>query len=448
MRKMIMSIRWRDVLIALSVGALAGCSVKEAANSAEKSTARKPVYVTVEPIERRQVERTVEVVGSLKGWEDVTVGSKRMGRVLKVHHDIGDHVKPGDPIVELEASDTDLMVAQAQRSMIAQLEQVGLRELPNGKFDESNVPAVVQARFALEKARQNLARERNLRTRGAGTMQDFQNAEIDERAADAALENARLNARAILANAMVSKVALEVVKNQRNDMVIRAPIPSKRPNNPAIPITYAVTKRVASEGQMLKEGEAVVDLVVENPLRLWTNVPEKFSADVKRGQEVRLSVASYPGRTFLGKIRRINPSVDATSRTFQVETEVPNDEGMLRPGGFAKASIVVKRDDDALTVPISAVVRTKGITKIFVVTDALKAKTVQVETGLEGSGWIEVIGAIPSEARVVTTGQSTLTDLNELAEGTTLLVKDPKAATIPPTPTAEADPPRPPIKAS
>ena len=222
-----MANRWCAALIVVSASALVGCGAKREAEGAKKSVEDRPVTVTVAAVERRPVVRTVEVVGSLKGWEDVTVGNKRTGRVLKVHHDMGDRVKPGEPLVELEPIDTDLMVAQAQRSLTAQLEQVGLHDVPAGKFDESAVPSVVQARFALEKAQQNLGREKALRQRGAGTQQDYQNADLDERAADAALKNAQLNARAILANALVNKVMLDVVKQQRADLIIRAPVPSR-----------------------------------------------------------------------------------------------------------------------------------------------------------------------------------------------------------------------------
>lgn len=450
-----MTKRWRGILAALSASAALGCAAKKAADEGPKSSAPKPVAVTVAPIERRTVERTVEAVGTLKGWEEVTVGSKRMGRVQKVLHDIGDRVRPGEPLVELDRTDDDAAVLHAEQSLVAQLQQVGLSELPAARldrpgipvveqaraeiekarkgFDVTNVPAVAQARFALEKARQNFARERALRQRGAGTPQDYQNAEIDEHAAEAALANAEVAARGIFANAIVSRIALEMRKVSRDDLTIRVPFPRRPKLKEGGPVTYAVSKRAASEGQMLKEGEAVADLVIEDPLRLWTSVPEKFAPDLKLGQEVRVEVASYPGRPFAGKVARINPTVDSASRTIQVETSVPNPDGLLRPGGFAKAAIVIKRDDQAATVPIESVVRSVGITKVFLVTDGAKARAVPVETGLEGKGWIEVIGAFPSQATVVTTGQS------QLADDVPVVVRDPKdAAPTPAAKTAEA----------
>ena len=58
---------------------------------------------------------------------------------------------------------------------------------------------------------------------------------------------------------------------------------------------------------MIKEGEAVADLVIEDPVRLWSQVPEQYAGDVRVGQMVRVSTRAHPEITFHGKITRINP---------------------------------------------------------------------------------------------------------------------------------------------
>ena len=396
----------------------AGCGGKgEAVALADARPATVPV--TVAAVEHRPVERTVEAVGSLKGWDDVTVGTKRAGRVVKVLHDMGDRLPPGSPLVELDAADADLAIAQAERQLAAELSKLGLSELPGKDFDVSKIPAVVQASVALERARQGLERQKVLNQKRAGTYQDLQNAENDEQGAQAALDNATLSARATLALARSSRAALDVAKQGRADMVVRAPVPSHQPEGKTRPIEFAVSKRSVSEGQMLAVGDPVMDLVVEDPLRLITSVPERFAADVKLNQPVKVRVLAYPGKVFGGKVARINPAVDPLSRTFQVETAVPNDEGLLRPGGFAKASILTKRDGDAIIVPTESVVRFAGVTKVFVVRDD-KAASISVETGMEGPGWVEVVGELPAGDRVVTTGQA------HLAEGTAVTVREPE----------------------
>ena len=146
----------------------------------------------------------------------------------------------------------------------------------------------------------------------------------------------------MIANAVASKVALSQAEQTLKDMIIRVPVPKLLP--PSLtrtsPLSYGMTRRQVSEGQMIKEGEAVAELVIEDPIRLWSQVPEQYSEDVQVGQRVRLSTRAHPGVFIEGKVARINPSVDSASRTFQVETLVPNERGLLRPGGFAKASII------------------------------------------------------------------------------------------------------------
>ncbi|HEV3122816.1 MAG TPA: efflux RND transporter periplasmic adaptor subunit, partial [Isosphaeraceae bacterium] len=409
-----------------------GCGGKES-NTLDAKTAPKVVPVTVAALELRTLERTVSVVGTLRGWEQVTVGSKRMGRVAKIHHDMGDRVSPGEILVALETVDAALSEQQSERRLQAELAKLGLESLPPKDFDVASVPSVVQARVSLERAVQNQAREKSLNHRGAGTAQDLQNAENDTKAAEASLENAIVSVRSTLRSAQGAKVALDLARQARIDMEIRAPVPSILPQGLDKPVMYAISKRDVSEGQMIKEGDAVAELVVENPLKLWANVPERHSSEIQVGQTVRISVAAHPGRVFDGKITRINPVIDATSRTFQVETSVPNDEGLLKPGGFAKAQILSGSDTQAKVVPLESVVKFAGVSKLFVV-ESDKARAIPVETGEIGTGWIEVVGAVSEGAKVVTSGQTQLADGTQVLvrgeEATSKLTGAPAAATL------------------
>ena len=97
-----------------------GCGPK-AEKAAEAAQAPRPIPVTVAALEHRPVERTVEIVGTLKGYEEVTVGSKKAGRVVQVRHDMGDRVEPGEPLVELDAVDAKLALDQSESKYLAEL---------------------------------------------------------------------------------------------------------------------------------------------------------------------------------------------------------------------------------------------------------------------------------------------------------------------------------------
>ncbi len=418
----------RPVWSLLCLAALASPGCGKAEKAVQAKAGPKPVMVTVAPVELRSIERTVDAVGTLKGWEEVTIGVKKVGRVARVNRDIGDRVKPGEVLVQFETKDADLAIEQAEKQLLAELARIGvlLDAVPNrtptvAEVDLNKLPTVVQAQVALDRARQNLAREKTLMTRNAGLRQDLQNVESDVRGAEAGLENAILTARSTLVTALAAKVGLDVVRHSRNDLDIRAPIPTRPPFGLKTPVSYAVTKRAVSEGQMLREGDPVFDLVVENPLRLWLNLPERFVSEVRSGQDVRIEVSSYPGVSFAGKVSRINPMVDSSSRTFQVEVAVPNDEGKLRPGGFAKAQVITDRNAKATIVPLDAIVRFAGVTKLFVAGDDRKAHAIAVETGKEGRGWAELLAPLPDGSRVITSGQSLL------ADDTPVAIRDPEA---------------------
>lgn len=426
---------------ALAAG-LVGCGHGPAPSEAtQKAAEPRPIPVTVAPLEHRTIERTVDAIGTLRGWEQVTIGSKSAGRVIKVHHDMGDRVEPGEPLVELEPIDARLAMDEAESRYLGALVKLGVtrkqaeesvrtygisEELLNSRVTDDAIartPGVVEKKIARDKAHQNLARQRTLTQRGAGTAQEQEDAENDFRTAVASHENAVLTARTIITDAYAAHVALSKAEESLKDMTIRAPEPKLPPPTAATSdkVRYAMTKRDVAEGQILKEGEAVAELVIEDPLRLWSRVPEIYVESVRVGQLVRLTTRAHPEMTFEGRVARISPSVDPSSRTFQVETLIPNKRGLLRPGGLARASIVIEAQSKAAVVPLEAIVHFAGVTKIFLV-DQGKAKAIgDIKTGVEGRGWIEVVSKqLPADGQVVTSGQS------HLADGSPVVVRKPE----------------------
>ena len=193
-------------------------------------------------------------------------------------------------------------------------------------------------------------------------------------------------------------------------------------------VQYAVSKRRVDEGEMVKDSinstAAVFDLVLDKVLKFCGSVVEQHAGAVKVGQTVALRVDAYPGEVFSGVIKRVSPTVDQSSRTFQIEAIVLNADRRLKPGGFAKGEILTHVDPRAKTVPPHAIMTFAGSDKVFVVregTSGKEAHAVLVTLGATGPGWTEVTprdpASLPDDAMVITSG------LNQLVEGTPIRVR-------------------------
>ena len=120
---------------------------------------------------------------------------------------------------------------------------------------------------------------------------------------------------------------------------------------------------------------------------------------IRIGQPVRLTVEGTPG-THGGRIARISPSFDESNRTLLVETEVSNTSGILRPGGFAHAEIIVATGYRALLVPAASVVTFAGIDRVFTVNDG-KASEKRIKAGRRSSEGVEILEGIKAGDQVV-----------------------------------------------
>jgi RND family efflux transporter MFP subunit len=150
-------------------------------------------------------------------------------------------------------------------------------------------------------------------------------------------------------------------------------------------------------------------IVICQTLKLRVPVPERHSSEIKLNQPVQVltSAATTP---FPGIVTRINPTVEQTTRSFQVEIQVPNPEGRLKPGSFAKASILTRLDENAVTIPLAALVHFAGVTKVFLDVNG-RAKEVHVTPGYQTTEWVEIVQPeLPIGAKAITSGQSVIAD--------------------------------------
>jgi membrane fusion protein (multidrug efflux system) len=159
----------------------------------------------------------------------------------------------------------------------------------------------------------------------------------------------------------------------------------------------------------VKENISVFTIVRSDPLKYTGTVPERAALDVKPGQVVRVEVDPVPGRPFEGRVTRVSPAVDVASRTVAIEAQVPNSQGSLKPGLFARGTVEVRTESGVAFVPEAAVSYFVGITKVFVVVDG-KARERTVRMGAKQDGAVEILAGVKPGELVATSALARLYD--------------------------------------
>lgn len=410
------------VLTSVLTICVSGCHGKKPESAKVESAAEAKVAaavpVSIASVEVREVQRRVSVVGTLHGFEQITITPKVEGRVQSIHFDVGDRVAPGASLLELDPTDYQLAVEEAKQSLNQELSRLDLKQIPPENFDVEQLPSVESARLLLKNAQQKFERQKTLLGQSASSGQVYEQAETDLKVADTALRQALLNARATLAAVKHRESLLNQALQKLRETEVKSPMLGKMVQSNSLE-NFVVAKRMASVGEMVRAfpSTPVFELVLDDVLKLHVMVPERYMSQVKMGLDVEIRVEAYPNEVFPGKVARINPTVDSQSRSFDVEAHVLNPDHRLRHGGFAKADVVVGTADKAITVPLEAVTRFAGVSKVFIVRDDT-AQEVEITIGAQGTGWVEALGGLQAGDVVVTSGQS------KLANGTRVTVRE------------------------
>jgi RND family efflux transporter MFP subunit len=378
-----MSLIRQGALVLSVVLAAAGCFKSRAS----EGDPLRPVRAKVVPVEKRQVQRVVESVGSLFPYEEVTVSSEVEGKVARVLTDVGDPVRPGQPLVEVAPVELELALQQEQAALEQVRANLGLAEGREDLKDPSQAAAVKRAEADLKDAEQKYGRARSLLSEGLISQGDFDAAEARYKSARAAYDVAVQGVETLRAQLVQRRSAVAVASKKRGDAVIRAPFGGH------------VKERMVTAGQYLKVQSPVMVIVNTDPLRVRLKVPEKMAGWIAVGQPVTVAVEAYPGRSFEGSIARISPSVDPQTRSFDVEALLDNHDGILKPGFFVKSRIASKQVATMLLVPSDAVRYTYGVYKVFTV-ESGSLKEREVKLGDRAENAVEIVEGLTDHQQV------------------------------------------------
>jgi RND family efflux transporter MFP subunit len=304
--------------------------------------------VDLETVRREAFSRSVPLSGSLKPAEWTMVKSKVAGELSAVLVREGERVARGAVLARFDERDLQAKVAERRAALEAARAQLGL-------------------------AQKNQASNADLLAKGFISRNAYDTAESNLAVAEANLRSA--------------EAQLEVVTKALSDAVVRAPIAG------------IVAERYAQAGEKLPVDARILWLVDLARMELEAEVPASDIAALAPGQAVEFSVEGFEGRSFQGKVDRINPSADERSRALKVYVVLPNPDQALKGGMFAKGTLRVSAGRDAVLVPLSAVREENGETVAWVLEgDTVARRPVKLGLRDPGRGVAEVLeGLKPGE---------------------------------------------------
>jgi len=345
--------------LAIAVGlALAACSGKPAAESSTDKAAPSSASLAVSlvKVEQRRIDRSIIASGPVSAWEEMQLGVELSGvRVTALNVDVGQRVRKGQVLLELDHRTLDSDLRQAQASA-----------------DEASAGVVL--------AKTNLARGQALAKSqliSASALDELRAALVQAEARDA-----------------TSRAQRDGVQLRRDFAALRAPDDG------------VISKRLVQPGQVVAAGSELLRLIRQGRLEWRAELAESELARVQTGAKVTLK--NSDGSVVEGHVRAVSPGVDAGTRTGTVYVDLPA-PGALKVGAFIEGRILTSAGN-ALMLPTAAVVIRDGFPYVFTVDDHDIVHRVRIRTGGNQGDRVEVLEGVVAGDAVVARGAGFLGD--------------------------------------
>jgi RND family efflux transporter MFP subunit len=336
--------------------------------------ARPPVMVQRAASEK--VLDRIEASGQVLARAEAAVAAQVSGEVTGVAVDEGGAVEAGQVVIEIDPAKRRLEVANARAHLVRAEAEVARAERDAGRIETLAAKGVTsQARLDEVRTQADMARS--------------------------ALASARAElglAERALADASV-----------------------------AAPFAGLVARRHVNRGEFVNAGSQLFDLVALDPVEVEFHLAEAASSRAALGQQVEVRVASHPDQVFRAEVHVVSPTIDPATRTRRVKALLPNPDGRLLPGTFARVDLGVAEREGVVMVPKEALLQRADGSVLFRLAAPDRVERLKVETGIFQGDLVEVRGSVAAGDWIVVRGQTALVD------GSPVALHDEKGEPVDPT---------------
>lgn len=334
------------------------------------------ITVGVDRARTGSVRDEIMITGSLKPKEQVDITAKGTGRVEKLYFHVGDTVKRGDLIAEMEDAELQQQVNRALASLAVVRASLAQRE----------------AEFTNAKA--DVERSRTLLEAGLIPRQDY--------------ESRQTAFQVVEAQVQLAKAQEQQAQAELNELRIRL-----QQTRVYAPMDGHISRRYVDEGALVSPATPIAQIVNLYTMVTLANVPEREIGKLRVGNRAIVSVDAFGDRKFTGQVARISPVLDAATRSVSVEVEIPNRDGSLRAEMFARVQLDLGTMREAVLVPRESLVYRGQQPGVYVM-QANRPVFRPVDTGAMHGTDVEILGSITTGTEIVSRGASMLTEGDQI----------------------------------
>jgi membrane fusion protein (multidrug efflux system) len=315
--------------------------------------------VTLTRVEAVELTDRIEASGELLAVDDAGIAAEVGGRITEILVDEGAAVEAGEPLLAIDPE---------RRSLERDSAGAGLD----------------QTRAALRQQERETQRIVELHQRSV--------------ASDTQLDDARTALALARSRVQAAEAELGVAERALRDATVKAPFAGM------------VAERFVGRGEFVNPGQRLYHLVSLDPILVEFRLAEVDSGRVAVGQEVEVRVDPHPDEVFRATVSVVSPTIDPRTRTLRVRGQLPNPEGRLKPGLFARVDLGVATRAGVRLIPEEAVLQRADGPVVFRMGPDSRVERLVVETGVHRDGSVEVVSGLAAGDMVVSRGHATLVD--------------------------------------
>lgn len=396
-------------LLFLAMALIIGCTSR-ASKEVLSEIEEKPVTVEIGKAIMGNIESTVGYSGRIKPIQEIMITPKQPGKVVNINFDLGQRVKKGQVLFQLDKTDASLQLNQA--AIAVELGEINLKRISGSTYEQQIIQlktALSSAEINYNDANANFETIKVLYEAGGESKFNYDRAESQYKLAKEQYENAMANYKLLeeisylenieLAKAQLeqSKAAYNIALNALNNMDVKSPIDG------------VISGKNLKVGEFISNATVAFVIVDDSSYTIDIDVSENVIGKIQIGDKVKVYIDSISEKTLIGTVTAVAPSADIQKQAYTVRITLEESPDTVKGGMFAEVKFTIESAENSIIVPLSSVIKEEGKNYIFVVYGN-KVKKIEITVGVYNDKEIQILDGISADDVIVTKGQDFLKD--------------------------------------